>query len=175
MLNLTMDCYYRSSHGGPPVLRDRLKIKAAGRSMAIEEAYRQADFLRTTFFELHDPSLPESLVYSSNPGESHHQGIRSPNSALPCAMTAGSPAAALPPPAFRTLEEFHRWFGTEMRVHRHAPYLLLEAAMKELAAMKNSLPGHVVDDSSLVSAKVARPRSRKRNSPQGQPGEPLPS
>jgi len=47
--------------------------------------------------------------------------------------------------------------------------------MKELAAMKNSLPGHVVDDSSLVSAKAARPRSRKRSTRHGQPGVPLPS
>lgn len=175
MLNLTMNCYYRSARGEAPVLRDRLKIKAAGRSIAIEEAYRQADFLRATYFELRDPSQSDNLVYSSD--ETLSRAAHASYSALPSAMTAPAMlnAVAHPAPTFKTLEEFHRWFGAEMRVHRRAPYLLLDAAMKGLAAMKNGLPGHVVDDSPLVSAKAARPRSRKRSSPKGQPAARLPS
>ncbi|HEY2483150.1 MAG TPA: hypothetical protein VGI30_13285, partial [Caulobacteraceae bacterium] len=112
MLHLTMDCYYRSSRGDAAVLRDRVKIKAAGRSIAIEEAYRRAEFLRATYFELRDPSQHDHLVYSSMAEEKPREASRAPH--LPCAITArtGIPGAvtlqtpASPAPSFTTVKEF---------------------------------------------------------------------
>jgi hypothetical protein len=139
MLHLTMNCYYRSSRGETaPVLRDRLKIRAAGRSIAIEEAYRQAEFLRATYFELRDPSHSDDLVYSSIGDQGLGHAFRAP---LPCAITPRAPlpgAAALPEPSptFKTLKEFQKWFGAEMRAHKGKPYPLLEAALKSEAASR---------------------------------------
>jgi hypothetical protein len=167
MLNLTMNCYYRSSRGGPPVLRDQLKIKAAGRSIAIEEAYRQAEFLRATYFELRDPSQFDNLVYSSDEQLSRATS----DSALPSALTAPPMLTAVahpaPPAHFKTLSEFQRWFSAQMKAHKRMPYPLLEAAMKR------TLLGREADEVSALSSGSGRtdpqPRARKRNSPQSGP------
>jgi hypothetical protein len=185
MLYLTMDCYYRSSHGGPAVLRDRLKIKAAGRSMAIEEAHRQAEFLRTTYFELRDPSQTDSLVYSSNPDARHVPGVFS---GLPCSIPGPAmvPAGFSVPetptlaPGFKSLGDFQRWFAAEIKAHKRKPYPLLEALMKGQAARTKTLPGRGAGAASARSSgsgKTApRVRSRKRNSPQSGPApDALPS
>jgi hypothetical protein len=171
MLHLTMNCYYRSARGEAPVLRDTIKIKAAGRSIAIEEAYRQAEFLRATYFELRDPSQLDNLVYSSIADGKPHPSCNPPHSALPSALTATPMLTAVahpaPPAYFKTLSEFQRWFAAQMKAHKRARYPLLEAAMKK------TLPGRGAGGVSAPSSGSGRtdpqPRARKRNSPRSDP------
>src|SRR5258708_27462784 len=177
MLHLTMDCYHRSSRGGAPVLRERLKIKAAGRSIAMEEAYRQAEFLRATYFELRDPSQLDSLVYSSMADERLRQVSRASHSAMPCAITGGPaiPTAFALPAPFANLDEFQRWFGAQMKAHKRTPYPLLVAAMKKSLLGRES---HEVSAPSSCSGRTDQQRrARKRNSPRSGPApvEPLSS
>jgi hypothetical protein len=171
MLHLTMNCYYGSARGEAPVLRDQLKIKAAGRSIAIEEAYRQAEFLRATYFELRDPSQFDNLVYSSIDDGKPRRPTHASYSALPSAMSAPAMLTAVahpaPPTYFKTLSEFQRWFAAQMKAHKRARYRLLEAAMKK------TLPGRGAGGVSAPSSGSGRtdpqPRARKRNLPRSDP------
>jgi hypothetical protein len=64
-MHYLMDCYYCPSRGAPPELCESLKIYAASRSRAIEDALYRARRLRPTYFELRDSSGDDGAFYTS--------------------------------------------------------------------------------------------------------------
>jgi hypothetical protein len=195
MPHFTMDCYYCDPRGGDPELRDRVKIRAPGRSIAIEEALRRAEYLRPNYFEVRDPQF-DNVLYNSMTDGRLRRASQASDMVLPCAMPGavaiplGSPPRVAPSFSetrpversafFKTLNEFQQWFDAQMKAHKRTPYPLLQAAMKKKAAKRKSLPGRgagVVSPLSSGSDRTVRkPRSRTRSSPQnGQASAELPS
>jgi hypothetical protein len=193
MPHFAMDCYFRSTRGGAPELRERVMIRAPARSIAIEEALRRAEFLRPNYFEVRDSAQLDTLLYNSMTDEGRRHASHAPDSVPPCAVSSqpALPAAIATPPApssapspaapkagarkplvamaFKTLDEFQRWFDAQMASHKQAPFPLLQAAMKMKAAKRKSLPGQAAGGASEPSSgsdkTVQPPHSRKRNSP----------
>ncbi|HEY1448724.1 MAG TPA: hypothetical protein VGF33_09315 [Caulobacteraceae bacterium] len=183
MPHFTMDCYYRASRGGEPILREKVVIRAPGRSIAIEEALRRAEFLRPNYFEVRDPAQFDDLLYNSLTDGGPPHASHAPRSAFSLAgeaipVTVASPTLDAPtlsdagvresPTPFKTLDEFQRWFDSQMKAHKRTPYPLLRAAMKKKAAKRKNLPGPTVGGASPLSPgsdRTARQsRSRTRNS-----------